>query len=87
MMIQKTQIMLDKTDIRPMGDHLDMFHHMYREWNREADRHMLQWKKGATWNFYTVEAGERIEAVRCFFDGGVSSACTDKINTEWGLLM
>ena len=29
-MVQKTQNMLDKTDIRPMGDHLDMFEHVYR---------------------------------------------------------
>ena len=38
MMIQTTQNTMDKTDIRPMGDHLDMFHHIYREWNQEADR-------------------------------------------------
>ena len=80
MMIQKTQNTMDKTDIRPMGDHLDMFHHIYREWNQEADRLTnVAREKGATWISYTFEAGERIEAVICFFDGGVSSACTDKI--------
>ena len=36
MMVQKTQNMLDKTDIRPMGGHL-MFQHVYRDWNQEAD--------------------------------------------------
>ena len=84
-MIQKTQNTMDKTDIRPMGDYLDMFHHIYREWNQEADRltHVAR-EKGATWNSYTHEAGERIEAVRCFFDGGVSSACTDKIKNRVG---
>ena len=38
MMVQKTQNTMDKTDIRPMGDHLDMFQHIYRNWNQEADR-------------------------------------------------
>ena len=38
MMIQKTQNTMDKTDIRPMGDPLVLFHHIYREWNQEADR-------------------------------------------------
>ena len=37
MMVQKTQNMQDKTDIRPMGDHLDMLQHIYRERNQEAD--------------------------------------------------
>ena len=36
MMVQKTQNMLDKTDIRPMGHHLDVFQHIYRDWNQEA---------------------------------------------------
>ena len=36
--IQDTQNTMDKTDIRPMRDHLDMFHNMYREWNQDADR-------------------------------------------------
>ena len=40
--------MLDKTDIRPMGDHLDMFHHIYRDWNQEADHltHVAREKRG-----------------------------------------
>ena len=37
-MIQKTKNMLDKTDLRPKADHLDIFHHVYREWNQDADR-------------------------------------------------
>ena len=85
MMVQKTQNTMDKTDIRPMGDHLDMFQHIYRNWNQEADRltHVAR-EKGATWNSYIAEAGARIEAVRSFFDGGVSSTCTDKIKNRVG---
>ena len=30
--------MLDKTDLRPMADHVDIFQHVYREWNQEVDR-------------------------------------------------
>ena len=37
-MIQKTQNMLDITDLKPMADHFDMFQHVYREWHEEADR-------------------------------------------------
>ena len=51
---------------------------------RPTDSHMSQEKKGATWNSYIVEAGERIEAVRCCSDGGVSGACTDKIKNRVG---
>ena len=73
-MIQKTQNILDKVDIRPMADHLDMFQHVYREWNQEADRltHVAR-EKGATWNSYAKGRAEKIEPVRSFFDGGVSS--------------
>ena len=68
MMVQKTQNMLDKTDICPMGDHLDMFQHICRDWNQEADHltHVAR-EKGATWNSYITEAGTRIEAVRSLF--------------------
>ena len=85
MMVQKTPNTLDKIDIRPMGDHLDMFHHIYRELNQEADRltHVAR-EKGATWNSYIAEAGARIKAVSSFFDGGVSSACTDKTKNRVG---
>ena len=31
LMVHKTQNTLDKTDIRPMGDHLDMFQYFYRD--------------------------------------------------------
>ena len=77
--------MLDKTDIRLMGDHLDKFQHIYREWNQEADHltHVAR-EKGATWNSYIAEAGERFEAVRSFFDGGVSTVCDDKIKHKVG---
>ena len=51
MMVQKTQILMDKTDRQPMGDHLDMFQHIYRDWNLNADHltHVAR-EKGATWN-------------------------------------
>ena len=77
--------MLDRTDIRPMGDHLDMFQHVYREWNQEADRltHVAR-EKGTTWNSYAIEEEARIEAVRCFFDGGVSKECQGQIQNRVG---
>ena len=72
--------MMDKTDMRPMGDHLDMFQRIYGEWNQEDDHlaHVTR-KKGATWNSYVMEEETRTEAVRSFFDGGVSIQCDDKI--------
>ena len=72
MMVQKTQNMMDKTDIRPMGDHFDMIQHIYRDWNQEADHltHVAR-EKGATWNSYVIEEETRVEAVRSFFDGKV----------------
>ena len=84
--VQETQKTLDKTDIRPMGDHLDMLQHIYRDWNQEADQltHVAR-EKGETWNSYITEAGTRIEAVRSFFDGGVSTACDDKIKKQSGI--
>ena len=49
-MVQKTQKMLDRTDIRPVEDHLDMFQHVSRDngirtliisrmWQEEKGRH------------------------------------------------
>ena len=35
--VSKTQNMLDQIDIRPMSDHLDLFQHLDRDWNGEAD--------------------------------------------------
>ena len=54
--IQKTQNMLDKMDLRPMADHLDVFQHVYKEWNEETDRltHVAR-EKGATRNSYAKE--------------------------------
>ena len=48
-MAQKTQNMLDRRDIRPMGDNLDMFQYVYSEGNQEADHvtHVAR-EKGAT---------------------------------------
>ena len=46
--MQKAQNKLDRTDIRPMGDHLDMFQHIYRECNQEGDHltHVAREKGG-----------------------------------------
>ena len=85
MMVQRTQNVLDRTDIRLIGDHLDMLQHIYIEWNREADRltHVAR-EKGATWNSYVIEEGAQIEAVRYFFDGGVSKECHRQIRNKVG---
>ena len=80
MMVQKTENMLDKTDIRPKREHLDMSQHIYRD---DHLTHVAR-EKGATWNSYITEAGTRIEAVRSFFDGGVSIECDDKIKNRVG---
>ena len=82
-MIQRTQNMLEKTDLRPMADHIDMFQHVYREWNQEADRltHVAR-EHEVTWNSYAMGEGERVEAVRWFSDGGVRSACNASIKKK-----
>ena len=84
-MVQKTQNMLDRKDVRLVGDHLDIFQHVYTEWNQEADHltHVAR-KKGATWNSHVMEEGPRVVAVRSFFDGGVSIQCNDKIKNKVG---
>ena len=66
--MQKTQHMMDKTDIRPVRDHLDMSQHIYRDWNQEAGRltHVSR-ENGATLNSHVMEEGIRLEAVRSFF--------------------
>ena len=81
-MVQKTQNMLDQTDLRPMGDHLDLFQRICRDWNQEADRlaHVAR-EKGA-WNSYVMEEGARIEAVRSFFNGSVSTVCDAQIKKQ-----
>ena len=70
-MVQMTQNMMDNTDIRPMGDHLEMFQHIYRDLSQEADHvtHVAR-EKGATRNSNI--------AVH-FFDGGVNIQYDDKI--------
>ena len=72
-MVQQTQNMLDKTHLRPMADQKsDRLTHVARE-------------KGNTWNSFALKEGERIEAVRGFFDGGVSSACQGAIKNKVGV--
>ena len=38
------------------GLHVDIFQHVYREWNQEADRltHVAR-EKGTTWNSYAMK--------------------------------
>ena len=62
-----------------------MFQRVYRDWNQEADHltHVAR-EIGATCNSYIAEAGAWIEAVRSFFDGGVSTVCDDKIKNKVG---
>ena len=80
---KRTQKKLDKTGLRPMGDHVDMFQHVYREWNQEAGRLMhVAREEGTTWNSYVMEKGARVEAVGSFFDGGVSSECNAQIKNK-----
>ena len=87
--IQKLQNMLNKMDSRPMANHLDIFHHVYREWNQEADRltHVAR-EKGCTWNSYAKEEGEKIKAVWSLFDGGVSLQVDSSVKKKkWDQLM
>ena len=67
-MIQKTQNMLDITDLRPMADHLYMFQHVYREWHEETDRltHLAR-ELNTIWNFFAVEKDVTIKAMRSCF--------------------
>ena len=83
MVVQKTQNVLDRTDFRHMGDHLDLFQHIFREWNQEANQltHVAR-EKGATWNSFVIEEGAQIEAVRCHFDGGAK--CRGQIRNRLG---
>ena len=84
-MVQKTQNMMDKTDMRPLGDHLDMFQHIHRDWNQEAEGlTQVAREKEATWNSHVMEEGTRVEAVRSIFDGGVNIQCYDKIKHKVG---
>ena len=58
--VQKTQyMMMDKTDIRLLGDHLDMFQDIYRDWNQKADHltHVAR-EKGCTWNSFVKKESD-----------------------------
>ena len=83
--VQKTQHLLDKTDIRPMADHLDLFQQIYRDWNEGADRltHEAR-ERGACWNSFTVNEGSKIAAVRAYFDGGVRRQQDQKVKNRVG---
>ena len=83
--VQKTQNLLDKTDIRPMADHLDLFQHVYRDWNEKAYRltHEAR-EKGASWNSVTIKEGSTIEAVRACCDGGGSRQEDRKVKHKVG---
>ena len=62
--VQKTQNLLDRRDIRPMADHLDLFQSIYRDWHEKADRltHEAR-EKGASWNSFTMKEGSKVESV------------------------
>ena len=83
--VQKTQNLLDKTDIRPMADHLDLFQHIYRDWSEKADRltHEAR-EKGASWTSFTIMEGSSLEAVRACFAGGVSKQEGRKVKHKVG---
>ena len=86
-MIQRIQNMLDKMDFRPMADHLDMLQHVCREWNQEADRltHVTREKKGPLGTLFAMGREATIEAVRSFFNGGVSAECSAQIQSKVGV--
>ena len=72
-MVQRIQNMLDKTDLRPRGDDLDMFQHVQRIEPKSRPFDARGKRKRGTWNSYAMGKGERVQAVRGFFGGGVSS--------------
>ena len=57
-----------------MSDLVDLFQHIHRYWNEKADRltHEAR-EKGSSWNPFSMHEGKKLEAVRAFFDGGVSN--------------
>ena len=64
-----------------MGDHLDWFQHIYRDWNQKADHlpHDAR-EKGTSWNSFKKMDGEKMEPVRAYFYGGVSAKTDDRVN-------
>ena len=62
------QNLSNKTDIRPVADHLDFFQHKNRDWNEKADRLVQEAReKGAGGNSFTMKEGSTVEAVRACF--------------------
>ena len=55
---QKTQNLLDKTDVRPMADHLDLFQHIYKDWKADRLTHEVR-EKGASWNSFSMMEGPK----------------------------
>ena len=79
--VHKTQILLDQTDIVLMSDHLDIYQHIYRDWNGDADylSHKAR-EEGPAWKAFQTK--ERIEAIRVYFDGGVSHEEDKKVKNR-----
>ena len=74
-----TQNMMDNTEFRLVGDHLDMFQHITEIWVRKLIiLRVWQEKKGHMRNSYMMEEGTRVQAVQ-FFVGGVNIQYDDKI--------
>ena len=64
---------------------MDLFRHIYRDWNEKADRltHEAS-EKGSSWNSFSTHEGEKLEAVRAFFDGGVSNQGGHRVKYKAG---
>ena len=58
--------------MRPVGNHLDMFQHIYSDWNQRAD-HLshVAGEKAASWNSFMMDEADRLEPVRAYFNRGV----------------
>ena len=70
--VQKTQNLLDETDIRPVADHLDK-NSKKRDWNEKTDRLKHEaTEKGAGCNSFMMMERSTFEAVRACVDGGGS---------------
>ena len=69
--VHKTQHFLYQIAIRLVGDHLDLFQHIYRHWHGEADCH-------------SFETEDKVEAIRSYFDEGVSNKEDKKVKNRTG---
>ena len=68
-----------------MSDRMNLFQHMHTDWNEKADRltHEAR-EKGSSWNSFSIHEGKKLEAVRTFFDGGVSNQDDHRVKYKVG---